>query len=451
MADGMDNSGEVLIEDEVVDVERVHIIGLEKTKRDFIKNEIKEVFKAKTFLEVYNSTLRSRDALMRKGIFKNVEVVIDTTDGYDEHTSNGVQVLFKVKELRSIVGEARTELSSRKQPSWVMKLMSPNIFGRGEKVSLSLCHSLVNSRLYSPDDFDLTFSKPIVSSPGSKISFSGLQNSHDCPWASYNQLCRGLSSGYDFDINGNNHHLELLGEWREMTPLDTSACMEIRRQAGHSLKTSILHSFTIDHTDDPILPSSGKYFKINEELGVYNGTSAFIKEQLEAKFVTTPVKNFTFELATHLGAIVPLSNLEDINVCDKFFIGGPMSLRGFEYNSIGPCNERSYLGNVAYWLLGAHVYTPLPFLWNTVSEPAWAKSLRLHFFVNSGNCLKPKHLWSHGVRALYAGTRLSCGFGVAYNFMRAARLELNFCYPLKSEKSDRISDGLQFGIGVSTC
>lgn len=454
MEDDMEfNKGEVLIEDEEVDVERVHVFGLEKTKRDFIADEIGDVFKSKTFLEVYNNALQSRDAMMKKGVFKNVEVVIDTTEGYDEHTSNGVQVLFKVQELRNIVGEARTEMSNRQQPSWVMKILSPNVLGRGEKVSMSLSHTLGNNHFYSPDDFDLTFSKPVSNGkkdPASKISFSGLQNSLSCPWASYSQLCRGFSVGYDFNVMGNSHHVELLGQWREINPMDTSASMEIRKQAGHSLKTSLLHTFVMDRTDDPILPTMGKYFKISEELGIYNGSSAFIKEQVEAKLVTTKFNKLTFELATHLGTIVPLGSFDDINICDKFFIGGPMSLRGFEYNSIGPCSSSSYLGNFAYWLLGAHVYTPLPFLWNN-NEPGWAKSLRLHFFVNSGNSLKPSDVWKSGIQSLFSGTRLSCGFGVAYNFMKAARLELNFCYPIKSQKSDRISDGLQFGIGVSTC
>lgn len=40
------------------------------------------------------------------------------------------------------------------------------------------------------------------------------------------------------------------------------------------------------------------------------------------------------------------------------------------------------LGNNGYWLMGAHIYTPLPFLHKAKGLSSW---LRTHSFVNMGN------------------------------------------------------------------
>merc|ERR1712200_107665 len=262
----------------------------------------------------------------------------------------GVQVLFKVQELSRVVGEARTQMSASEQPSWVLRIMAPNLGGRGEKAVLSFSHAFGNKSVCTPDDFDLTFSKPLLN--------------------------KNTNIGWDFNVLGNTHRLEAHAQWRELQPTEDNCSMDVRRQSGHSVKTSLLHSFCVNRLDDLILPTNGSYFKINEELGIYNGKSAFVKEQIQLKLVRTLLNKMTFEVSSHLGAIVPLSSFEDINISDKFFIGGPMSMRGFEYNSIGPCNNKAFTGSWAYWLLGGHLYTPLPFVSSGCEEPSWSQAIR---------------------------------------------------------------------------
>ena len=64
-------------------------------------------------------------------------------------------------------------------------------------------------------------------------------------------------------------------------------------------------------------------------------------------------------------------------------MGGPLSLRGFTNRGAGPQSDECSLGNDAYWLAGAHLYTPLPFLHKN-SKLNWLKT---HSFVNIGNIL----------------------------------------------------------------
>ncbi len=61
---------------------------------------------------------------------------------------------------------------------------------------------------------------------------------------------------------------------------------------------------------------------------------------------------------------MPLKKGEQISIIDKYFLGGPLNLRGFTNRGAGPHTEDCSLGNDAYWLFAAHLYTPLPFLHN---------------------------------------------------------------------------------------
>jgi outer membrane protein insertion porin family len=81
---------------------------------------------------------------------------------------------------------------------------------------------------------------------------------------------------------------------------------------------------------------------------------------------------------------LPLKKEEKISICDKYFLGGPLNLRGFSNRGAGENVEDCSLGNDAYWLLAAHLYTPLPFLHNHKTLCSWFKT---HSFVNVGNLL----------------------------------------------------------------
>lgn len=66
---------------------------------------------------------------------------------------------------------------------------------------------------------------------------------------------------------------------------------------------------------------------------------------------------------------------------DKYFLGGPLTLRGFKNRGAGPHMDDCSLGNDAYWLAGFHLYTPLPFLHKN-KKLNWLKT---HSFANIGS------------------------------------------------------------------
>ena len=53
-------------------------------------------------------------------------------------------------------------------------------------------------------------------------------------------------------------------------------------------------------------------------------------------------------------------NSKTVTVADKFFLGGPLNLRGFEMRGVGPASDGHAVGGTAYWAAGLHLYSPLP-------------------------------------------------------------------------------------------
>ncbi|XP_009861082.2 sorting and assembly machinery component 50 homolog A-like [Ciona intestinalis] len=442
-------SKEIVLDNKDIEIVKVHISGLVKTKSDYVLEDIKPVFGSKTFLDAYQQSLFCREKLMSRGIFKDVDVVIDTTDGYDSAPDNGVQVVFNVKERNGVVGSISTEMSNTERPRWVARLLSPNLFGRGETLSTDIAHQLnstTGNHLYQPTDFSATFMKPMR---GSNVKLRLLQEKQDCYWSSYGMTIRGGEVGLEGSVRGNTHRLSWVGHWRELLCLNRNTAFDVREQMGQSLKSSIIHSMTVDHVDDVILPMRGGLVKMEEEVAGVGGDVSFIKETMEAKVAATIFDKITFVASLHCGVMV---GWRGVSVCDKFFIGGPLTLRGFELNSVGARSAGDYLGSGAFWLSGLHVYTPLPFYWSRFGGGSWLDNFRTHAFVNGGNSFDVNINQSAGANfnAATNNIRLSCGVGLVYKFMNSARIELNFCVPLRNVATDKVVNGLQFGIGVTS-
>ena len=79
---------------------------------------------------------------------------------------------------------------------------------------------------------------------------------------------------------------------------------------------------------------------------------------------------------------------------------------------------------------------------------------RMHTFLNAGN-LMSDYQFDVSSKSLQANIdeavqdfRLTYGLGLAFKLGGIARIELNYCVPLRTQKGDKPAPGLQFGVGV---
>ncbi|MEE6477570.1 hypothetical protein FKM82_011555 [Ascaphus truei] len=439
-----------ILENKDVVVQRVHFEGLGRTKDDIIMYEIGSVFKAKNLIDVMRKSHEARERLLRLGIFRQVEVLIDTSEG-DDALPNGLDVTFEVTELRRLTGSYNTMVGNN-EGSMVHTLLQYFLFTAailptypffffftgwesGSPPELNHC-VLVRDKETS---YGLSFFKTQL---GTSKGMSG-----QFPWSSLRETDRGVSTEISFPIWKTSHTLKWEGVWRELGCLARTASFAIREESGHTLKSSLSHAMVIDSRNSSILPKHGALLKINQELAGYTGGDvSFLKEDFELQL--NKQLGWDSVLSTSLwgGMLVPIGD-KPSSIADRFYLGGPTSVRGFSMYSIGPQSEGDYLGGEAYWAGGVHLYTPLPF---RPGRGGFGDLFRTHFFLNAGNLCNlnygegPKaHL-----RKLAECIRWSYGAGLVLRLGNIARLELNYCVPMGVQSGDRICDGVQFGAGI---
>ncbi|GAA6077563.1 sorting and assembly machinery component 50 homolog A [Tachysurus ichikawai] len=141
-----------VLENKDVVVQHVHIDGLGRTKEDILTYEIADVFRAKNLIDVMRKSHDARHKLLRLGIFRHVEVVIDTSHGEDA-LPNGLDVTFEVKEFRRLTGSYNTMVGNN-EGSMVLGLKLPNVFGRAEKLTFQFSYGTKET------SYGLSFFKP---------------------------------------------------------------------------------------------------------------------------------------------------------------------------------------------------------------------------------------------------------------------------------------------------
>lgn len=83
-----------------------------------------------------------------------------------------------------------------------------------------------------------------------------------------------------------------------------------------------------------------------------------------------------------VGFLSSVSKEKRITIADRCYLGGPLSIRGFETRGVGPHSDGDALGANAYWAAGIHLFTPLPF---RPGKGGFGELFRTHFFANTGN------------------------------------------------------------------
>ncbi|KAJ8245532.1 hypothetical protein GJAV_G00271740 [Gymnothorax javanicus] len=428
-----------VLENKDVVVQHVHLDGLGRTKEDFLTSEIADVFSAKNLIDVMKKSHEAREKLLRLGIFRQVEVVIDTSQGEDA-LPNGLDVTFEVKELRRVTGSYNTMVGNN-EGSMVLGIKLPNFLGRGEKLTFQFSYGTKET------SYGLSFFKPQSGYFERNFSLNLYKVTGQFPWSSLRETDRGVSADINFPIWKTNHTLKWEGVWRELACLGRTASFAVREESGHSLKSSLSHAMVIDTRRSAIFPRKGALLKINQELAGYTwGDASFLKEDVELQLNKHLFWDMVLSASLWGGVILPLGD-NPTSIADRFYLGGPTSVRGFSMHSIGPQSEGDYLGGDAYWAGGVHLFTPLPF---RPGRGGFGDLFRTHFFLNAGNLCNLHY--GEGPQAhlqkMAECIRWSYGVGILLRLGNIARLELNYCVPMGVQSGDRICDGIQFGAGI---
>lgn len=299
----------------------------------------------------------------------------------------------------------------------------------------------------------LELSKPLApwSFNQPKLNLRAYRNQQSIKVSSFDQTDRGVDLDFHYRINKYmTHNISMQNVWRHLSPADRETPIKIREEAGHSLKSSLKSVLAFDNLDDLVFPSKGALIRLIQEYAGLYGNVGFYKQEMQFNyFQRLPYfKSIVLQSSFSTGF---LKKTENRIVCinDKFFLGGPLNLRGFQHSGIGPQNRRCPLGGTSMWLAGLHLNCPLPLI-----KGRWKERFRIHLFANAGNIVdindSSVNFYDYKMlNALSNNIRVSYGTGLIMRITDNAKIELNYVLPFKSQDSDLVDSGFQLGIGFS--
>lgn len=437
------------LNDVPVYVDNVHIRGLKKTKEIYVKNALNNIFESKNFNEIVIKSEELRQKFYALGCFKSIDLLIDSSKNIKN--KNSFDVFYDVEEPLWIGGGIQTTVGNN-EGALSGNINLPNLFGKGESGKFEYTYGTRHN-----SDYRVTFQSPINMNPNKIFSISAFQGMNEFSWNKFKEKNLGfnmnITTPFCYEIKKNlflngRHNFQFEGVWRNLISFSDSA-IETREQSGHSLKSALKYSFIIDKRTNMVLPKDGGYLNTSFELSGIGGDVKYFKINQDYQYSKQFFKYLIGQITFSSGCMVPWGEDKSIRISDRFFLGGPLSLRGFTTRGAGPQRDECAIGNDAFWLLGLHLYTPLPFFHKEEKLSSWLKT---HTFLNMGNIFSVKNLKSlqeNRLEYLKAEARLSVGTGLVIKFGNIARLELNYVLPLWKQQNDRFVNGLQFGIGLA--
>ncbi|KAI9092890.1 surface antigen-domain-containing protein [Phlyctochytrium arcticum] len=452
----------VTSQDRELRVNSIRIEGIDYTRRSIVENLVKPVLASQNLGDIISESREACHRLNRLGVFKDVRVTLDTPQ--DTYGTEGelVDVVVNVKEGPRLYARTGADVSNYDTSTNITARIS-NAFGGGETIeghasyavqpNVSLSESATPFASESGSYLQLLVSKPILPKPSFRrpnradpdacIQLAAFNtNRNMLLYMSHEEAEKGATLRYKtMDPYKGTHEFSYTAAWRHVHNLTDIASWSIRRDAGHSLKSSVAHTFVRDHRDDPMLPSIGSLIKTRTELAGLGGNTKFAKTEAEGQYAYPLPHGFSLSASGRLGAILPLFG-QQTRVNDRFSFGGPNTIRGFRQNGIGPMDKHDSIGGDSYWGAGLSLFSPLPYL---VGKP-----IKGHAFINGGSLvsLNTQQSFAENARRLVATPSISTGVGLAVRFS-ILRLELNYCLPLTATTSDSFKRGFQFGIGVT--
>jgi len=248
--------------------------------------------------------------------------------------------------------------------------------------------------------------------PGASVRFG-------VPFSEYDTVFFGI--GYESTkIRGTNS-------------LPNNYFIQIANFGASSSSIPVTIGWTRDGRDSALVPNSGRYQRINVELGA-GGDTRYTRTNLQYQEYWPITKRYTFALNAEVGYGHGLLG-RPYPIFKNFYGGGLGTVRGFDQGTLGPVDALGgYTGGTKRLNINSELYLPVPGAGND-------RTLRIFAYVDAGN------VWGDHSMNLPDPLRVSAGLGLSW-VSPVGPLKLSYGKPLRYVSTDRIQR-LQFQIGTA--
>ncbi len=356
-------------------IERINVIGNERTKDFVIRREFRLAEG-----DAFNPLLvdRAKKRLSGMGLFKAADVKRRPGSAPD-------RVVLDVEVVEQSTGEISfgAGYSTNEGVIGDISLTERNLLGNGQFLRLKLSGSLERQQV------DLSFTEPRFLDRNLAAGFdlyhkeidqqdesgfsqrkSGGQVRLGFPIAEnlYMQTSYGLSRDEIFDVD-ERASLAIKDACGDANIADarnvdgdrrTNAPADCREEAYY---TSLVGTtLTYDGRNHPKNPTRGIYLQLDNEFAGLGGDVQFVRVNAEARAYYPITEKITL-IGRVIGGHIEGWGGDDVKILDSYFKGGE-TIRGFDRSGYGPrdLSTNDALGGTTYWAATAEARFPLPFI-----------------------------------------------------------------------------------------
>ncbi|KPL07790.1 hypothetical protein AMJ86_02805 [bacterium SM23_57] len=362
----------------------LRIDTLRKTRKNVVQREL--LFKTGEIVR-YSRLQESQRRLYLTGLFESVFIRPVATSSGD---STQKDILIEVKESLSSEFNAKAGYGSVEKVGGKVEILTTNLSGTARKISAGASANFIKRRV------EMSFTEPwtlntrfrtdlnlffeFLDEPGYQLSRYG------------GKITEGRSLGRSSSVslsyryeNGEIKHVNVY-------PLPTEYDTKIR---------SLSLSLTRDTRDNIFNPKRGTYSEwTNEIAGAFlKGNHTFFRSVVRVKCFKSLDLNTVVGSAIEVGWIDYFGDSNEIPLTERFYAGGPNSLRGFRYEMVGPLHNQEI-----------PVGGNMKVVWNALEiRRAVYKIIGIGAFLDVGN------VWSFVSQAKLPSLRTSIGAGIRAN------------------------------------
>lgn len=304
----------------------------------------------------YNATKisRSEKRINDLDYFEPTNIETERTDQPDKVNLN-VEVQEKSTASLNFAGGYDTANG----PIGKIGFNETNLLGKGQFLSLGL------AKARKTLDLSLSFTEPYLFDrplSGGFDLFSSSTERNDNQYRNYDRKVQGvvLRSGYNLTENlSHTVHYDL--SFSDISNISSGASSYLLDQQGKRTTSLIGHGLIYDRRNKINNPTEGYLLGANQDFAGLGGTSKFLRHTVTGRYFYPIInEDVVLMIGGDAGHIQALQG-KTVNISDRFFIGGPESLRGFDSYGVGPRakDQDSSLGGNIYYTGTTEIKFPL--------------------------------------------------------------------------------------------
>lgn len=417
-------------------VRRIQFDGNLRTRDYVLRREMRQMEGA----QFSSSKIqRSKVRLQRLKYIAQVDTRYERVSGDDDL----MDIFVSVKERFSGSFSIGAGYSGEQGALFNFGLTHDNVFGSGNRLGLTFNNNKAQ------EQYEFSYVNPYYTADGISRGFSASFSQTDAAEANISNYLLDkiqLSVNYNIPLSEYNSISFRFGLERNDIKITTFSSTEIQNfiiannediTSNAGLSGDVYDSyfasmsFSKDSRNRLIFPERGSLNSIGLE--VFGGDLDFYKSTIRHQSLFPVTDDVTLTFKTRIGYGEAIGNTTDLPFFEKYRAGGVRTVRGYDFNSLGPLDSRSESFGGNFQTVAT---TELLFR----IESLGSDSFRLGLYFDTGNVF--------ATPSDFESTELRSSVGVAAKWFTAiGPIELSYATPINDEPGDE-TQNFQFSLGA---